>query len=163
MNETSDNIIAQKIGEARGMCKRTWWAFLIGGIASVAFGILAFINPGAALFVLATFFAASVLVDGAVNIWGSIVGDRWQPQMVIDFEKYCSGDPANDELALDSLSRAAKKLKTITAHRAGRLLGYYLKDRGILSDEQRKRRFWDGLKQAQLPAQRRRSRTDDSA
>lgn len=72
MNETTKDIVAQRIGEARGMCKRTWWVFLIGGIASVAFGILAFVNPGAALFVLATFFAASVLVDGAVNIWGSV-------------------------------------------------------------------------------------------
>jgi uncharacterized membrane protein HdeD (DUF308 family) len=46
--------------------------FLIGGIASVAFGVLAFINPGIALLVLAMFFAASVLVDGAVNAWGAL-------------------------------------------------------------------------------------------
>jgi uncharacterized membrane protein HdeD (DUF308 family) len=72
MNEITKDLLTQKIGEARGVCKRAWWVFLIGGIASVAFGILAFVNPGAALFVLATFFAASVLVDGAVNIWGSI-------------------------------------------------------------------------------------------
>jgi uncharacterized membrane protein HdeD (DUF308 family) len=46
--------------------------FLIGGIASVVFGILAFGNPGVALLVLAMFFAAWVLVDGAVNIWGAL-------------------------------------------------------------------------------------------
>jgi uncharacterized membrane protein HdeD (DUF308 family) len=53
-------------------CKRTWWTFLIGGIASVAFGVLAFMNPGVALFVLGIFLAAYLLVDGAVNIWGAI-------------------------------------------------------------------------------------------
>ena len=57
---------------AQTFCKRTWWVFLIGGIASVAFGVLAFINPGVALLVLAIYFAAYVLVDGAANIWGAI-------------------------------------------------------------------------------------------
>lgn len=65
---------------AGDLCKRAWWAFLIGGIASVVFGILAFINPGIALLVLAMFFAAYVLVDGAVNIWGALANrdkDGW--------------------------------------------------------------------------------------
>ncbi len=62
------------------LCNRMWWVFLIGGIAAVVFGILAFINPAIALFVLSMFFAAYVLVDGAVNIWGSITNrdkDGW--------------------------------------------------------------------------------------
>jgi uncharacterized membrane protein HdeD (DUF308 family) len=58
--------------DAHELCKRTWWVFLLGGIASVAFGVLALVNPGIALFVLATFFAASVLVDGAANAIGAI-------------------------------------------------------------------------------------------
>lgn len=57
---------------AERLCGRLWWVFLIGGIAAVVFGILAFINPGIALLVLSMFFAAYVLVDGAVNIWGSV-------------------------------------------------------------------------------------------
>lgn len=57
---------------ATELCNRTWWVFLIGGVASVAFGVLAFVNPAAALFVLAIFFSAYVLVDGAVNIWGAL-------------------------------------------------------------------------------------------
>ena len=57
---------------ASHLCKRAWWVFLIGGIASVAFGILALVNPGVALFVLAMFFAAYVLVEGALNIWGAL-------------------------------------------------------------------------------------------
>ena len=58
--------------DAQELCKRTWWVFLLGGIASVVFGVLALANPGVALFVLATFFAASVLVDGALNAIGAI-------------------------------------------------------------------------------------------
>jgi uncharacterized membrane protein HdeD (DUF308 family) len=59
-------------GDARALCKRTWWVFLVGGIATVIFGLLAFAKPVAAWLVVATFFAASILVDGAVNLWGSI-------------------------------------------------------------------------------------------
>ena len=62
------------------LCKRVWWTFLIGGIASVAFGILAFFNPGAALFVLGLYLAAYLIVDGAVNVWGAFTNrekDGW--------------------------------------------------------------------------------------
>jgi uncharacterized membrane protein HdeD (DUF308 family) len=57
---------------ATALCKRTWWVFLIGGIASVVFGILAFLNPGIALLVLGLYLAAYLLVDGAGNVWGAI-------------------------------------------------------------------------------------------
>jgi len=60
--------------------------FLVGGIASVLFGLLAFVNPGVALFVLAMFFAASVLVDGAFSIAGSIQNrekDGWWIMLLI--------------------------------------------------------------------------------
>ena len=53
-------------------CKRTWWAFLIGGIASVVFGVLAFAKPGLALLVLSIFFAAAILVDGIGNVAGAL-------------------------------------------------------------------------------------------
>jgi uncharacterized membrane protein HdeD (DUF308 family) len=64
----------------RALCKRNWWVFLIGGIASVAFGVLALLNPAAALLVLAIFFAASLLVDGAANLIGAFANrekDGW--------------------------------------------------------------------------------------
>jgi uncharacterized membrane protein HdeD (DUF308 family) len=60
------------LSNIRKLCKRAWWVFLLGGIASVIFGILAFINPAIALAVLALYFAAWVLVDGVVNIVGAI-------------------------------------------------------------------------------------------
>ncbi len=52
--------------------KRSWWAFLLGGIASTLFGLLALAAPGTALVVLALYFAASILIDGAVNVAGAI-------------------------------------------------------------------------------------------
>jgi uncharacterized membrane protein HdeD (DUF308 family) len=61
-------------------CRRTWWVFLIGGLASIAFGVLAFFNPGAALLVLGIFLAAWLLVDGVVNVWGAVTNrdkDGW--------------------------------------------------------------------------------------
>ncbi len=57
---------------AHVLCRRTWWVFVVGGVASVIFGLLAFVNPGLALFVLAMFFAASILVDGAFNAMGAL-------------------------------------------------------------------------------------------
>ena len=72
MSTASVRSVANAVSDVRSLCKRTWWVFLIGGGASLVFGILAFLNPGIALFVLAMFFAASVLVDGAVNAWGAI-------------------------------------------------------------------------------------------
>ena len=58
--------------DAQALVRRAWWSFVVGGLAMVLFGLLAFLNPGVALFVLGTFFAASVLVDGASNIVGSL-------------------------------------------------------------------------------------------
>jgi uncharacterized membrane protein HdeD (DUF308 family) len=58
--------------DARTMCKRAWWVFLISGIAGIAFGVLALMKPGIALFTLALFFAAWLFVDGIVNAIGGI-------------------------------------------------------------------------------------------
>jgi len=53
------------------LLKRAWWALLIGGVASVIFGVLAFAWPGLTLLILALFFAASVLVDGVAMLVGA--------------------------------------------------------------------------------------------
>jgi len=83
---TSGGILSRLGAGAEALCKRTWWVFLIGGIAAVVFGVLAFVNPGMALFVLAMFFAASVLVDGVFSIVGSIQNrekDGWWIMLLI--------------------------------------------------------------------------------
>ena len=67
-----DALIGNLGANAQVLCRRTWWVFVVGGVASVIFGVLAFLNPGLALFVLAMFFAASILVDGAFNAVGAL-------------------------------------------------------------------------------------------
>jgi uncharacterized membrane protein HdeD (DUF308 family) len=69
---TSFGIRGNLGASAQALCRRTWWVFVIGGIASVIFGVFAFLSPGLALFVLAMFFAASILVDGAFNAVGAL-------------------------------------------------------------------------------------------
>ena len=72
--------------DARALCKRTWWVFLIGGLASLLFGVVAFAKPGIALLVLSMFFAGAILVDGAFSIVGSIQNrekDGWWVMLLI--------------------------------------------------------------------------------
>jgi uncharacterized membrane protein HdeD (DUF308 family) len=82
----SAGVLSKFGGDAQTLCKRTWWVFVVGGIAYVIFGVLAFVNPGVALWVMATFFAASVLVDGIFNIAGSVRNrekDGWWIMLLI--------------------------------------------------------------------------------
>lgn len=68
----SGDLLRSLAPDARALCRRTWWVFLVGGIAAVIFGVLAFAQPVAAWFVVATFFAAAILVDGVFNLWGAV-------------------------------------------------------------------------------------------
>jgi uncharacterized membrane protein HdeD (DUF308 family) len=72
MAQTHGGLLDRLGGDAKALCRRTWWVFLVGGLASIVFGILAFLQPATALFVVATFFAAAILVDGASNLIGAI-------------------------------------------------------------------------------------------
>ena len=56
----------------QALLKQAWWALLIGGLASVLFGVLAFLWPGLTLFILAVFFAATVFVDGVVTMASAV-------------------------------------------------------------------------------------------
>jgi uncharacterized membrane protein HdeD (DUF308 family) len=58
--------------DAQALCKRTWWVFLIGGFASVIFGVLALRRPVEAFMIVSLFFAAAVLVDGVFNVIGAV-------------------------------------------------------------------------------------------
>ncbi len=75
MNENGAVLPAELGNNVRALCKRTWWVFLLSGIASVIFGVLAILNPGVALAVLALYLSAWLLVDGVVNIVGAL-GNR---------------------------------------------------------------------------------------
>lgn len=79
-------VLSRLGGDAQALCRRTWWVFLVGGVAAVIFGVLAFVNPGIALLVLAMFFAASVLVDGAFSVAGAVQNrdkDGWWIMLLI--------------------------------------------------------------------------------
>jgi uncharacterized membrane protein HdeD (DUF308 family) len=81
-----DGLLTRLGGDAKTLCKRTWWVFLVGGIAGVIFGVLAFSKPIAAWFVVATFFAAAILVDGGFNVVGSVRNrdmDGWWIMLLI--------------------------------------------------------------------------------
>jgi uncharacterized membrane protein HdeD (DUF308 family) len=83
---TSGSTLAQIGNDARTLCRRTWWVFLVGGIAGVAFGILAFMRPLAAWLVVASFFAAFLIVDGIFNVVGAIrnrSSDGWWIMLLI--------------------------------------------------------------------------------
>jgi uncharacterized membrane protein HdeD (DUF308 family) len=67
-----DSLLARAGGNAEALCRRTWWVFLIGGLAAVVFGVLAMAQPVAAWLVVAAFFAAAILVDGIFNVVGSL-------------------------------------------------------------------------------------------
>jgi uncharacterized membrane protein HdeD (DUF308 family) len=70
---SANSAILGNVGaSAQALCRRTWWAFVLGGAASVAFGVIAFVRPGLGLFLLATFFGAALLVDGAFNAIGAV-------------------------------------------------------------------------------------------
>ena len=59
-----------------------WWLLLLRGIASIAFGVLAFIWPGATLLTLTWLWGAYAVVDGVLALsaaitGGSEVAPRW--------------------------------------------------------------------------------------
>ena len=86
MAQSDGQLLARLGGDAKILCKRAWWVFLVGGIASVIFGVMAFSQPMTAWLVVAVFFAAAILVDGASNVLGSIQNrdkDGWWIMLLI--------------------------------------------------------------------------------
>lgn len=51
---------------------RTWWVYLLGGLAAIAFAVLAILDPAVALLVLAIYFAAYLLMDGIFSVVGAL-------------------------------------------------------------------------------------------
>jgi uncharacterized membrane protein HdeD (DUF308 family) len=64
-----------------------WWIFLVRGLCAVAFGVLAFASPGAALLSLALVWGAYALLDGAAALVAAVSargeeGHFWQLLLV---------------------------------------------------------------------------------
>lgn len=86
MPNPKDGLLAHLGGDARALCRRAWWVFLVSGLASVAFAVLAFAQPLTAWMVVALFFAAAILVDGVVNVIGAVQHrdkDGWWVMLLI--------------------------------------------------------------------------------
>lgn len=51
---------------------RSWWSFVLRGLAAIAFGILTFVKPGITLKFLIVLFAVYALVEGVFGIAGAL-------------------------------------------------------------------------------------------
>jgi uncharacterized membrane protein HdeD (DUF308 family) len=51
-----------------------WWLLLLRGIASIVFGVLAFVWPGLTLVALIFLWGAYAIADGGVALWAGISG-----------------------------------------------------------------------------------------
>jgi uncharacterized membrane protein HdeD (DUF308 family) len=65
-----------------GKLADNWWLLLLRGLASIAFGIVAFLWPGLTLVALTYMFGIYAIVDGLAAIWAAIAapgaaGPRW--------------------------------------------------------------------------------------
>jgi uncharacterized membrane protein HdeD (DUF308 family) len=55
---------------------RNWWLILLRGIASVIFGVLAFVWPGKALLTLVLLWGIYALADGILSLGAALFGGR---------------------------------------------------------------------------------------
>ena len=53
---------------------KNWWLLLLRGIASIVFGVLAFVWPGLTLVTLILFYGAFALVDGVIALVAAFTG-----------------------------------------------------------------------------------------
>lgn len=56
------------------MMARGWWVFVLRGVVSILFGLLAFLAPGAGLAVILGFLAAWMAVDGVATLYQAVKG-----------------------------------------------------------------------------------------
>jgi len=60
---------------------RNWWVLLLRGLVAIAFGVLAWFQPGITLAALVLLFGFYTLADGILGVWIAITGrkehERW--------------------------------------------------------------------------------------
>ena len=65
-----------------GSLAENWWLLLLRGLASIAFGVIAFLWPGITLAALTYIFGIYAIIDGLAAIWAAFnlpgqAGPRW--------------------------------------------------------------------------------------
>jgi uncharacterized membrane protein HdeD (DUF308 family) len=65
-----------------GRLAENWWLLLLRGLASIAFGVIAFLWPGITLVALTYIFGIYAIIDGLAAIWAAFnlpgqAGPRW--------------------------------------------------------------------------------------
>lgn len=64
------------IGHLSVTLSRAWWLLLLRGIAAVAFGVIAWVEPGISLASLVLVFGAYCLADGILGVWTAASGSK---------------------------------------------------------------------------------------
>ena len=59
---------------------KNWWVLLLRGLASIAFGVLAFAWPGITIISLVILYGAYALVDGVFSLYAAITGGGAAPR-----------------------------------------------------------------------------------
>jgi uncharacterized membrane protein HdeD (DUF308 family) len=83
----ADDLTALFGGESLADFRETltshWWVFLARGLLAIAFGVLALVQPAAALVALVLLFGAWAFVDGIMALSVAIAGRRRSWQLVL--------------------------------------------------------------------------------
>ncbi len=62
-------------GKVQDFFRAMWLAVILRGLASLVFGVIAFIYPGFTLGVLVTVFGIYAIVDGLTALWSAVKGN----------------------------------------------------------------------------------------
>jgi uncharacterized membrane protein HdeD (DUF308 family) len=73
-NEHTSSIQSDLASRAAACARGNWWLLLLRGIATIAFGVLAFIWPGRTLLTVSFLWGAYVIADGVFALWAGISG-----------------------------------------------------------------------------------------
>ena len=61
-------------GRFASILSRSWWLVLLRGLAAIAFGVLAWFQPGISLAAMVLLFGAYSMADGILGVWTAIAG-----------------------------------------------------------------------------------------
>jgi uncharacterized membrane protein HdeD (DUF308 family) len=62
------------VNQLTTILSRNWWVLLLRGLAAIAFGVLAWLQPGISLAALVLLFGAYAMADGILGVWTAIAG-----------------------------------------------------------------------------------------